>query len=109
MNHEEKLEKMKKARRDEYARMTLLRGDNLAVCVSMLVAIVLFAIKLIARREIDYGICAVLFSAVSVQTIHEGVRTEESRFKKYLYIVSGILVGITAIMAIILFLNGVNA
>ena len=107
MNQEEILEKMKKTKNGEYERFTLLRGDNLAVCLSMLIAIILFIVKLVIKKEFDFGICAVLFTAVAVQTIHEGIKTEGSRLKKWFYIVAGSIVGVTAIMAIVLFLCGV--
>ncbi len=100
MDREERLKMMReKPRGDEYERFTLLKGDNLAACIAGLIGIVLILVKLVAGHKFDFGICAMVFTVTSIQSLYEGIR-----LKKWWLIVGGIISGLVALIMIILFL-----
>lgn len=104
MEREEALKLMKEnsSKGKEYERFALLRGDNLAVCIAMLVGIGMILLKLIVKKEFDFGVCAVVFLATCIQSINEG-----TKLKKWWLIAFGIFEGLIAFVMFIAFIGGV--
>lgn len=102
MKNDEILEaaRKNKNRGKEYESKILIRGDMLALAVSILVGVVLFIIKYFATNTVDIGLIAVGTCASGVQSLHEGIK-----LKKWYYIISGIFLLIICCCTIILYIG----
>jgi hypothetical protein len=84
----------------EYERHALLRGDNIAACIGMLIGIVMILAKLWVKKEFDFGVCGIVFIVSCIQSINEG-----AKFKKWWLIVAGIVEGLIALIMLLAYVG----
>ncbi|MGB4661753.1 MAG: DUF6442 family protein [Mobilitalea sp.] len=84
----------------EYERHSLLRGDNLAANIGMLVCIAMIMSEFIVTKQFDFGLCGVLFTVVGIQSINEGIK-----LKKWWLVVTGIFEAILATLMIFVYIG----
>ena len=90
-----------KERGREFEREEIMRGDDIASYVGMLVGIALILAKLFVLRQFDYGVCAVVFTTCCVEGINEGIR-----LKKWWMTAGGIFAGLIALLMAIGYIGG---
>lgn len=84
----------------EYERHSLLRGDNIAANIGMLVCIAMIMTELYIKKQLDYGLCGILFTVTGIQSISEGIK-----LKKWWLIVIGILEALVATLMTFVFIG----
>ena len=87
---------------NEYEKHALLQSDRFAAGIGGLLCILLAMIKLLLKREFDYGVFAVLLTIIGMQNLVEGVHRHQ-----VWRLVIGIILSVIALLFSVLYIGKV--